>query len=71
MYVIKLYPLFACNLANVGTPEERGLIAWAKEMNLTSEPTTGEETSTYDFPIGMNLLRKLVFDCTTYYIEHA
>lgn len=30
-------------------------------MNLTSEPTTGEESSTYDFPVGMKLLRKLVF----------
>jgi len=49
-------------IVNKGTPEERGLIAWANEMNLTSEPTTGEETSTYDFPIGMNALRKLVFE---------
>lgn len=48
----------------IGTPEERGLVAWAKEMNLTSEPTTGEETSTYDFPVGMELLRKLVFNLT-------
>lgn len=31
-------------------------------MNLTSEPTTGEETCTYDFPVGMNALRKLVFE---------
>lgn len=48
-------------IVNIGTPEERGLIAWANEMNLTSEPTTGEETSTYDFPVGMNAIRKLVF----------
>ncbi|CAI6358545.1 unnamed protein product [Macrosiphum euphorbiae] len=53
--------LIGCFLDNTipGTPEERGLIAWANEMNLTSEPTTGEETSTYDFPVGMNALRKM------------
>ncbi|XP_022167516.1 solute carrier family 23 member 2 isoform X1 [Myzus persicae] len=53
--------LIGCFLDNTipGTPEERGLIAWANEMNLTSEPTTGEETCTYDFPIGMNALRKM------------
>jgi len=49
-------------IVNIGTPEERGLIAWANEMNLTSEPTTGEETSTYDFPVGMKALRKLVLN---------
>ncbi|XP_050425734.1 solute carrier family 23 member 1-like isoform X1 [Adelges cooleyi] len=42
-----------------GTPEERGLIAWGKEMNLVNEPTAGEETSTFDFPVGMGLLRKM------------
>ncbi|XP_050531173.1 solute carrier family 23 member 2 isoform X2 [Daktulosphaira vitifoliae] len=42
-----------------GTPEERGLIAWGKEMNLANEPTNNEESSTYDFPVGMNLLRKM------------
>jgi len=52
-------------IVNKGTPEERGLIAWANEMNLTSEPTTGEERSTYDFPVGMNVLRKLVFELPT------
>ncbi|KAL5237381.1 hypothetical protein ACI65C_004791 [Semiaphis heraclei] len=53
--------LIGCFLDNTipGTPEERGLIAWANEMNLTSEPTTGEETSTYDFPVGMNAIRKM------------
>lgn len=48
-----------CNaFLSTGTPEERGLIAWGKEMNLNSDPTTGEESSTYDFPIGMETLRK-------------
>ncbi|XP_025422632.1 solute carrier family 23 member 2 [Sipha flava] len=53
--------MIGCFLDNTipGTPEERGLIAWGKEMNLTSAPTTGEESSTYDFPIGMETLRKM------------
>ncbi|XP_025197974.1 solute carrier family 23 member 2 isoform X2 [Melanaphis sacchari] len=53
--------LIGCFLDNTipGTPEERGLIAWANEMNLSSEPTTDEETSTYDFPVGMKALRKM------------
>lgn len=42
----------------IGTPEERGLIAWGNQMNLTNEPTLGEESNTYDFPIGMETLRK-------------
>ncbi|XP_012278725.1 solute carrier family 23 member 2 isoform X2 [Orussus abietinus] len=42
-----------------GTPEERGTDAWAKEISLTE--TTEESTSkysTYDFPFGMEILRK-------------
>lgn len=42
-----------------GTREERGLVAWEKEMSL--EQSEGTETfveSTYDFPCGMSLLRK-------------
>jgi len=35
-------------------------------MNLTSEPKTDQESSTYDFPIGMELLRRLVSDLTQY-----
>lgn len=50
-----------CFLDNVipGTDRERGLIAWAEEM-----PTGGEndaqkiETTDYDFPIGMDLMKK-------------
>lgn len=45
-----------------GTKEERGLIAWENEMSLKGN---GDETSgtksTYDFPFGMNLLRKCNF----------
>lgn len=47
-------------VASIGSPEERGLIAWGRQMNLSNEPTTGEESSTYDFPVGMDTLRKLV-----------
>lgn len=45
----------------IGTREERGLIAWAKEMELTgADMGTGdvEKPSTYDFPYGMNILRR-------------
>lgn len=45
-----------------GTPEERGLIAWSKQMDLINDPTTSEESSTYDFPVGMTVLRKYVCD---------
>lgn len=46
-----------------GTPEERGLIAWNKEMELkTSSSLDGEDnvSSTYDFPCGMTALRRFV-----------
>lgn len=43
-----------------GTREERGLIAWEKEMSLKqSESTENEPTaSTFDFPFGMDALRR-------------
>ncbi|XP_055545592.1 solute carrier family 23 member 2 isoform X2 [Wyeomyia smithii] len=48
-----------CTLDNLipGTPEERGLIVWAKEMSL--EITNDELTinTTFDFPYGMQTLR--------------
>lgn len=50
-----------CFLDNVipGTDEERGLKAWAKEMPLGGDDETEDiETTDYDFPIGMNLMRK-------------
>lgn len=46
---------------DAGTKEERGLIAWAKEMQLTADETTSgdiDRPSTYDFPYGMGLLRR-------------
>lgn len=50
-----------------GTDEERGLIAWADQMKISCEPNEDTEAqretqdapySTYDFPIGMEFLRK-------------
>ncbi|XP_026324801.1 solute carrier family 23 member 2 isoform X5 [Hyposmocoma kahamanoa] len=48
-----------CLLDNLipGTDEERGLAAWAKEMSLDAAGAS-EEGDTYDFPIGMNLIRR-------------
>ncbi|KAH9633064.1 hypothetical protein HF086_010173 [Spodoptera exigua] len=40
-----------------GTDEERGLAAWAKEMSLDAAGAS-EEGDTYDFPIGMGLIRR-------------
>ncbi|XP_046676697.1 solute carrier family 23 member 1 isoform X2 [Homalodisca vitripennis] len=54
--------LLGCLLDNTipGTPEERGLIAWAEQMKLETTPTDdhSQEKSTYDFPIGMSLVRR-------------
>ena len=51
--------------AITGTPEERGLKAWANEMSLNMEPSEDDEKidkeyvyNTFDFPIGMTVLRK-------------
>lgn len=41
----------------LGTDEERGLAAWAKEMSLDAAGAS-EEGDTYDFPIGMSLIRR-------------
>uniref|UniRef100_T1H7Q0 Uncharacterized protein n=1 Tax=Rhodnius prolixus TaxID=13249 RepID=T1H7Q0_RHOPR len=53
--------LLGCLLDNLipGSDEERGIIAWKKQMVLKSDPVLSEqEESTYDFPIGMELLKK-------------
>ncbi|XP_014283866.1 solute carrier family 23 member 1 [Halyomorpha halys] len=49
-----------CLLDNIipGTPEERGLIAWKKQMELDHNEDDATESSTYDFPIGMSLIRR-------------
>uniref|UniRef100_A0A8D8RSW4 Solute carrier family 23 member 2 n=1 Tax=Cacopsylla melanoneura TaxID=428564 RepID=A0A8D8RSW4_9HEMI len=52
--------MLGCVLDNLipGTPEERGLIKWADQMKLVSEPTVHGEYNTFDFPVGMATLRK-------------
>ncbi|XP_031849679.1 solute carrier family 23 member 1 [Nomia melanderi] len=54
-----------CVLDNVipGTPEERGLIAWANEMALETDSDDKQEQgeyvyNTFDFPCGMGLMRR-------------
>ncbi|CAH0579530.1 unnamed protein product [Chrysodeixis includens] len=51
--------IIGCTLDNFipGTDEERGLAAWAKEMCLDAAGAS-EEGNTYDFPIGMSLIRR-------------
>lgn len=58
--------VLGCVLDNIipGTPEERGLIQWAKQMELKGD-NLSSETNTYDFPIGMDTLKKWKF---TYYL---
>nr|CAD7264902.1 unnamed protein product [Timema shepardi] len=50
-----------CTLDNLipGTDKERGLIAWQDQMKLTSDEETDDLPSTYDFPIGMSLIKRL------------
>ncbi|XP_011140392.1 solute carrier family 23 member 1 [Harpegnathos saltator] len=59
--------VLGCFLDNIvpGTAEERGLVAWSKEMELidrTSDEKIDSGTdyvwNTFDFPCGMNLLRR-------------
>ncbi|XP_014474516.1 PREDICTED: solute carrier family 23 member 1 isoform X1 [Dinoponera quadriceps] len=59
--------VLGCFLDNIvpGTAEERGLVAWSKEMELTDRVTdekidssTEYVWSTFDFPFGMKLLRR-------------
>lgn len=51
-----------------GTKEERGITQWSKEMALTTDEQQTTENSTYDFPIGMQTLRKWKF---TYYLPFS
>ncbi|KAJ4442141.1 hypothetical protein ANN_12007 [Periplaneta americana] len=41
-----------------GTPEERGLIKWQKEIEFTSNKDDADIPSTYDFPVGMGFLKR-------------
>ncbi|XP_053676187.1 solute carrier family 23 member 2 [Anopheles nili] len=56
--------VLGCALDNLipGTREERGLVAWSKEMALEVDPSDeelpGEQRNTFDFPYGMELLRR-------------
>ncbi|PNF20132.1 hypothetical protein B7P43_G04367 [Cryptotermes secundus] len=45
-----------CDNLIPGTAEERGLTAWHQQMKLEAEE--GDTTSTYDFPVGMGLVRR-------------
>ncbi|XP_063232307.1 solute carrier family 23 member 2 isoform X2 [Bacillus rossius redtenbacheri] len=51
-----------CVLDNLipGTPEERGLIAWQEQMKLLPDDETDDLPNTYDFPIGMSLIKRCV-----------
>ncbi|KAL7040040.1 hypothetical protein ACKWTF_000235 [Chironomus riparius] len=51
-----------------GTKDERGITLWSKEMALNTNEQTTDEASTYDFPIGMETLRKWKF---TYYLPFS
>ncbi|XP_060802875.1 solute carrier family 23 member 2 [Amyelois transitella] len=55
-----------CLLDNLvpGTDEERGLAAWSQQMSLEATTVT-TEGDTYDFPIGMSLIRRWKW---TYYL---
>nr|AAM97679.1 ascorbate transporter [Anopheles gambiae] len=60
--------VLGCVLDNLipGTPEERGLVAWSKEMALETAQDNDDlpagglawEKSTFDFPYGMQLMRR-------------
>ncbi|KOC70911.1 Solute carrier family 23 member 1, partial [Habropoda laboriosa] len=60
-----------CVLDNIipGTPEDRGLIAWSKEMELDTGGDEKEDQeyipNTFDFPFGMKVLRRWKW---TYYV---
>lgn len=57
---IELKNNFYSNWIFAGTKEERGLIAWEKEMSLEQSELTENEpaSSTFDFPLGMDALRR-------------
>lgn len=59
--------LLGCLLDNIipGTAEERGLIDWAKEMPLDTGAEYSEPATDYDFPVGMETLKKWNW---TYYV---
>ncbi|XP_069697554.1 solute carrier family 23 member 2-like isoform X2 [Periplaneta americana] len=48
-----------CDNIIPGTPEERGLIAWQDQMKLEPNKENGDASDTYDYPIGMSVIRRL------------
>ncbi|KAM7355135.1 solute carrier family 23 member 2-like isoform 2-T2 [Cochliomyia hominivorax] len=52
--------VLGCILDNIipGSPEERGLIRWAKEMPLGYDNVNDGTATDYDFPYGMKILKK-------------
>jgi solute carrier family 23 (nucleobase transporter), member 1 len=61
--------LIGCVLDHVipGTKEERGIVQWSKEMDLKAGSNNSEST-TFDFPIGMETIKKWKF---TYYLPFS
>lgn len=61
--------VLGCVLDNLipGTPEERGIIEWSKQMKLKGDNLASEE-STYNWPVGMGLLKRWKF---TYYLPFS
>lgn len=59
--------LLGCFLDNIipGTPEERGLTEWAKEMPLGDDNVNDGTATDFDFPYGMDTIREWKW---TYYI---
>jgi hypothetical protein len=45
-------------LVSLGTPKDRGLIAWREQMDLVSDKERADLPSTYDFPVGMEFLKR-------------
>jgi hypothetical protein len=54
---ISFHSTFYTAFVWLGDLEERGVIAWHQQMKLETEEE-GETTSTYDFPVGMGLVRR-------------
>lgn len=49
-----MFVIFKC----LGTPEERGLIKWSDEMPLGDDNVNDGTATDYDFPSGMETLKR-------------
>lgn len=59
IYDLIYFHLLKCHRDISGTPEDRGLEAWSKEMSLgTADEDEEYVPNTFDFPIGMSTLRR-------------